>query len=277
MTEQPSKDQDNEYKNLPAGSVMILQALVGSTIHGTAIAGTDDRDEMGICIEPPEKVLGLQHFETMVYRTQPDGVRSGPGDLDLTIHTLRKFTRLAAKGNPSILLPLYVPSSALIGKTHYLGHRLREVRSMFLSKHVGKSFLGYLIAQKERLMGERGQMRVKRQELMDAYGFDTKYAGHVIRLAHQGIELMTTGHLSLPMRKAESEEVIAVRTGKFTLQETMTRAGELESALRDSLDTGLLPEHPDVAKIDHFVVQAYLAMWANHRQSDSVPQEATRA
>lgn len=256
---------DNEqaavYANLPKGSVIILQALVGSTVHGTAVANTDDRDEMGICIEPPEKVVGLQHFETMVYRTQPEGVRSGPGDLDLTIHTLRKFARLAAKGNPSILLPLYVQRPALIGKVHPMGHKLRELRAMFLSKHVGKSFLGYLIAQKERLMGDRGQKRVKREDLIEQYGFDTKYAGHIIRLAHQGIEMMTTGHLSLPMRRAESEEVVGVRTGKFTLQQVLTRAGDLERELRDSLDTDLLPPEPDTAAIDRFVVDAYLNMW----------------
>lgn len=260
-------DSAEQWKNLPTGSVIILQATVGSTVHGTAVGGTDDRDEMAICIEPPEKVVGLHHFETMVYRTQPDGVRSGPGDLDLTVHTLRKFTRLAAKGNPTILLPLYVPSDALIDKTHYYGHALREARSMFLSKQVGKAFLGYLIAQKERLSGERGQMRVKRHELIDAYGFDTKYAGHVVRLAHQGIEMMTTGSLSLPMRKAEREEVLAIRTGKFNFQQTMTRAGELEAQLRDALDTDLLPDQPDEKAIDRFVVNAYLEMWGTGRSA----------
>lgn len=249
---------------LPHGSVIILQALVGSTVHGTSVSGTDDRDEMAICIEPPEKVVGLHHFETMVYRTQPEGVRSGPGDLDLVIHSLRKFTRLAAKGNPSILLPLYVPTSALVGKTHGLGHSLRHARSMFLSKRVGKSFLGYLIAQKERLMGDRGQMRVTRTELIEQYGFDTKYAGHVIRLAHQGIELMTTGHLTLPMQREQAQEVLDVRTGKFTLQQVLTRAGDLERELRDSLDTTDLPADPDEVAIDRFIVSAYVSMWVAH-------------
>jgi predicted nucleotidyltransferase len=250
-----------QWKGLPSGSLVILQATVGSTVCGTSVSDVADRDEMAICIEPPAKVVGLQHFETMVYRTQPDGVRSGPGDLDLTVHTLRKFSRLAAKGNPTILLPLYAPSSALIGKTHYFGHALRDRRAMFLSKQVGKAFLGYLIAQKERLTGERGQMRVTRTELVDAHGFDTKYAGHVIRLALQGIEIMTTGHMTLPMRKAEAQEVLDVRTGKLTLQQALTRAGELERELRDSLDTGLLPDHPDAEAIDKFVVSVYLDTW----------------
>jgi predicted nucleotidyltransferase len=249
------------WKGLPRGSLVILQATVGSTVCGTSVSSVADRDEMAICIEPPAKVVGLQHFETMVYRTQPDGVRSGPGDLDLTVHTLRKFSRLAAKGNPTILLPLYAPSSALIGKTHYFGHALRDRRAMFLSKQVGKSFLGYLVAQKERLTGERGQMRVTRTELVEAYGYDTKYAGHVIRLALQGIELMTTGHMTLPMKKPDAQQVLDVRTGKLTFQQALTRAGELERELRDSLDTGLLPERPDEDAIDQFVVNVYMESW----------------
>ena len=263
------QEEIEQYKNLPPGSVILLRATVGSTVHGTSVAGTDDRDEMAVCIEPPAKVVGLHHFETMVYRTQPEGVRSGPGDLDLVVHTLRKFSRLAAKGNPSILLPLYVPSSAFVGKPHFYGHELRRVRSIFLSKQVGKSFLGYLIAQKERLMGDRGQMRVTRTELIEKYGFDTKYAGHIIRLAHQGIELMTTGHLTLPMKREQAEEVLSVRTGGFTFQQTLTRAGDLERELRDSLDTDLLPEHPDEKAIDAFVVDAYLQMWMSGRSVKS--------
>ncbi len=57
----------------------ILRVLVGSGVHGTAIDGQDDRDEMGICIEPPDHVIGLLRFEQYVVRTQPDGVSSGRG------------------------------------------------------------------------------------------------------------------------------------------------------------------------------------------------------
>ena len=37
----------------------ILRTQVGSGLHGVTIAGTDDRDEMGVCIEPPDCVIGL--------------------------------------------------------------------------------------------------------------------------------------------------------------------------------------------------------------------------
>ena len=57
----------------------ILRTQVGSGLHGVTIAGTDDRDEMGVCIEPPECVVGLNEFEQYIFRTQPEGqpVRSG--------------------------------------------------------------------------------------------------------------------------------------------------------------------------------------------------------
>ena len=79
---------------------LILRTTVGSVVHGLSNPGTDDRDEMGVCIEPPEYLLGFRRFEHFVYRTQPEGHPSGPGDLDLTVYGLRKFCVLALKGSP---------------------------------------------------------------------------------------------------------------------------------------------------------------------------------
>lgn len=246
--------------SIPDGTEIILRATVGSTIHGTSVAQQDDRDEMAIGIEPAAYVVGLREWETTVERTQPEGVRSGPGDLDLVVHSLRKFCRLAARGNPTILLPLFVPSHGIL-RIAPLGQALRDQRSMFLSKHVGKAFLGYMVAQKERLMGQRGQMRVTRSELIDAYGFDTKYAGHIIRLGFQGVEIMTTGFLTLPMIEEHRQAVVDIRTGKWSLDRVLAFGGRLERELRDSLDETPLPNEPDTAAIDKFLVEAYDWVW----------------
>ena len=48
---------------------LILRTTVGSVVHGLNNPGTDDRDEMGVCIEPPEYLLGFKRFEHFVYRT----------------------------------------------------------------------------------------------------------------------------------------------------------------------------------------------------------------
>ena len=46
---------------------LILRTQVGSGVHGTSISGQDDRDEMGICLEPPAFVTGLVRV--------PNGIR----------------------------------------------------------------------------------------------------------------------------------------------------------------------------------------------------------
>ena len=46
-------------------------------MHGTAIAGSDDRDEMGLCLEPPQFVTGLARVPNGIRGERPS-VRTGP-------------------------------------------------------------------------------------------------------------------------------------------------------------------------------------------------------
>lgn len=246
--------------HLPAGSTVILRALVGSTVHGTSVDNQGDRDEMAIAIEPREYVIGMRHWETSVLRTAPEGRKSRPGDLDLTIHSLRKYCRLAAKGNPSMLLLLFVPESALV-EANEIGRELMQKRQMFVSREAGKSFLGYMQAQKARLAGEAGGRHGSRPELVAKYGYDTKYASQIIRLGYQGVELMSTGSMRLPMLPEHREDVLAVRTGQWSLERALSRAGEIERELRDSLDTGPLPKTADEDAINAFLSEAYCRAW----------------
>ena len=238
----------------------ILRCETGSTVHGLSVAGTDDRDELGICIEPKEYVIGLRHFEQYVHRSQPTGVRSQPGDLDLTIYGLRKFASLALKGNPSILLLFNVPDDKCIVRT-YAGDMLRESAWMFASKKAGSAFLGYMQQQRQRLMGERGQMNVKRPELVAKYGFDTKYAGHIIRLGFQGIDYMTTGSFPIPMPDEQREFILAVRTGLVEENDVLTRAGELEKELKSCIDSSPLPKEPNYAAVNDLLIASYQRVW----------------
>src|SRR5262249_6561938 len=103
---------------------MILRRTVRSTAHGRHLEARDDGDEMGVAIEPPRLAVGLEQWEHHVERTQPEGVRSGPGDLDLVVYSARKFCRLALQGNPTVLLLLFTPDPLV---EHELGAELRAL------------------------------------------------------------------------------------------------------------------------------------------------------
>lgn len=249
----------------------ILRAVVGSTVHGLALEGTDDHDEMGICIEPPEYLIGLaransrgQGFEQWVYRTQPEGARSGHGDTDLVIYSLRKWMKLALAGNPSILVLLFAPDEQILMNT-WIGRDLRRQRDRIVSRQAGDRFLGYLNRQRERLLGERGQMRVRRPELLEAHGFDTKYAMHMLRLGYQGIELLKTGGITLPMPPAEREFVMAVRRGEIELETVLEAVTEIDAELKQLRNGSWLPEHPDWDAMNHWLVATYRTYWTSRR------------
>ena len=237
---------------------LILLSVVGSSAHGLHVPGTDDQDLMGVTLEPPTHVIGLEKFEQDVYRTQPEGVRSGHGDTDRVIYSARKFCRLALSGNPSLLTMLYAPTR----ERYPLGEELLELAPAFSARSAGKSFLGYMTQQRQRLLGERGQMNVKRPDLVNAHGYDTKYAMHMLRLGYQGVEFLETGRLTLPMPEADREFVYSVRCGDIELNEALTRAGELEQRVEDLLDTSPLPEWPDRDRVNQWLVHAYLKAWS---------------
>ena len=95
----------------------ILRTTCGSGVHGMAIEGHDDNDEMGVYVQSQEQVLGLRHTAGhYVARTKPEGVRSGPGDTDLTLYALRKYMRLATEGNPTVLTVLCAPTVRCLDK-----------------------------------------------------------------------------------------------------------------------------------------------------------------
>lgn len=244
----------------------ILRGVVGSASHGTAIAGQDDRDEMGVFIEPPEHVCGLEPLDHYIYRDQPEGERSRPGDLDLTMYSLRKFCRLAARGNPSVMLLLWLPTH--VAKTE-LGAELVFMREAFISKESGKRFLGYLVAQKMKLKGERAHT-VSRPELVAKYGYDTKFAMHALRLAFEGIELLTRRRLTLPVAEPNLTTLRAVRIGQISFADALALIEQAEARLTELVERCTWAA--DISGINRFLVRAHAAHWraAEGRRERSV-------
>lgn len=247
--------------------ITILRGVVGSTIHGLHVSdGLEDRDEMGVCVEPLEAAMGVgAPFEQYIYRTavereQKHEAKSRAGDLDLTVFSLRKYVRLALKGNPTVLNLLFVPPAECVIRTAR-GAQLQDLAPFIVSREAGKAYLGYMQAQRQRLTGERGQKDVNRPELVEKYGFDTKYAMHVLRLGYQGVEILETGHLSFPMREPARGWLRHVRLGEVKLQDCLTVAGELEARIKDLLDTSPLPPESNRKKVEEWMLDAYLNVW----------------
>jgi len=239
----------------------ILRCEVGSSAHGMALPGTSDRDEMGVYVEMPGQLLGIQHTsEHYVSRTQPEGVRSGPGDLDLTLYSLRKYMRLATAGNPTVLVLLYANPIS----TTPLGEELRALAPKIVSVRAARKFLGYLDGQRERMLGGGKQSHVpKRPELIERHGYDTKYASHAVRLGLQGIELMIHGRLRLPMPERALETAMSVKQRQMSFEQVLGHVDSLRARLAERLASGehTLREEPDMDLLNAWLTHAHLRHW----------------
>jgi hypothetical protein len=159
-----------------------------------------------------------------------------------------------------VLLLLHLPDDAVVLRTE-MGAELQRLAPAFASRQAGKRFLGYLEAQRQRLIGERGQRDVNRTELVERFGYDTKYAMHMLRLGHQGIEFMETWRLSLPMREPVRSHLMDVRRWRSSQAEVLTECRELEIQLNALLGSSPLPPEPDLDRVERFVMNAYALAW----------------
>ena len=247
---------------LPYPKDMILLVEVGSTAHGTGLPGGEDHDETAVVIETPEQVLFGPALENKMYRTQPEGVRSGPGDVDRQVYSLRNFLKLCAAGNPSIQLVLYAPVEEITP----LGQELRNLAPLFIGRHIIPRYRGYMNGQVMRMQGLKGNGHGKRgggkrEELIAEHGYDTKYAMHAARLGYQCIELMETGKLELPVGGAAGEWLRLVRRGEVEYHEWLQRVEWLDIYLGKLINDSSLREGPATEIIKEWSIDAHKQHW----------------
>ena len=257
---------------------MILRVQVGSGVHGTSITGQDDRDELGLCLEPPQFVTGLarvpngirgvgpsvvfDQYERHTAWDKPGGVanRSGAGDLDVIIYSARKWARLALAGNPTVLLVLFVPDEEVVFRND-TGAELVSNAHRFVSRLAAGRFLGYLQGQKAAMTGQTGA-HTNRPELVAVHGYDTKYAMHALRLGLQGVELLTTGRITLPVPEPDRGYLRSIRLGERPLAEVLEAIAAAEARLTELRDSPAIPDQPDRRWVDDWLHRSYRSFWA---------------
>lgn len=220
----------------------ILYTKAGSFSYGTNIA-TSDEDFKGVCVPP------------QIYR---DGFRKSfeqaefNNGIDAVIYDIQKFFRLASKANPNILEVLFVDDADILVCTS-AGSLLRQNRYKFLSKKAFKSYSGYAASQVKKMRTHKSD-HPERRKLHEKYGYDTKYAMHLIRLLRTCTELLTDGEIYV--KRPDARELIAIRNGSLTEAELIGMVLELETKNAQLVKTSILPDEPNYEELDELCVQA---------------------
>jgi uncharacterized protein len=158
-------------------------------------------------------------------------------------------------GNPTVLLVLFVPDEEVVFRNE-AGAELTANAGRFVSRLAAGRYLGYLKGQKAAMTGQPGA-HTNRPELVAVHGYDTKYAMHALRLGLQGIELLTTGRITLPVPEPHRAYLRSIRRGERPLAEVLDAITAAEERLAGLRDSPGIPDQPDRQWVDDWLHRSY--------------------
>jgi hypothetical protein len=204
-------------------------------------------------------VLLLERFPALCRLHGAAIQRNKAGDVDVVCYSLRRFARLAAAGNPTILHMLFTPAAG----DEVFWSPIIAARDVFLAKSHARKYKGYADAQLRRMMGERGRGKHgQRPELEQQFGYDVKAAMHALRLLHEGIEFVSRGWVTLPRPEPERSRLLEIRRGRWSQDGVIAEANRLFAELDASVAASPLRDQVDLDAVGRLVTGVYLDAWA---------------
>ncbi|MFJ8153939.1 DNA polymerase beta superfamily protein [Streptomyces sp. NPDC094468] len=206
---------------------VLLSGIVGSTAYGLARPGSDV-DRLGTYAVPTKQLHGL-------HRPTESHVSSEP---DRTLHEVGKWCRLALGGNPTVMELVWLPPELYEVRTP-LGDELIDIRRSLLSAHrVRDAYLGYA-SQQFRRLENRGDGSFS----ADTRKRTAKHARHLKRLCHQGLELYTTGRLTIRVDNPQEYHDFGEQVAAHGVEVARPLLAEYEAAF--DRNRSVLSEQPD--------------------------------
>ncbi len=198
---------------------------MGSTAYGVE-GNSSDIDVYSVCVPPRDYtfphmsgfVPGFGPPPPTFTPWQKHHIKTEEGsnqekEYDVCSYGIVDYFRLAAENNPNILDSLFVPDRCVTYKSD-IGDAFRQKRRIFLHKGSYAKLKGYAYSQMKKIR-ERNPVG-KRTELVEKFGYDVKFAYHVVRLINQAEQILMEGDLDLERCR---EQLKAIRRGEWTLDE----------------------------------------------------------
>ena len=111
------------------------------------------------------------------------------------------------------------------------------------------------------MTGEPGA-HTNRPELVAVHGYDTKFAMHALRLGVQGVELLTTGRITLPVPESDRQYFRSIRRGEVERAEVIESVETAERRLDSLRMSRAIPAEPDRDWANGWLHRSYMSYWS---------------
>jgi predicted nucleotidyltransferase len=227
---------------------------MGSVAYGCS-GGSSDMDLYGWCIPPKEYLFphlagnirgfGREPQDFTCWQQHHVDDKQHDKQYDFAIYGVARFVDLVMQNNPNMLDSLFVPTRCVIHSTS-LSEIFRDNRKLFLHKGCWHKFKGYAYQQVHKMSIKQPKEGSKRHANVQEFGFDVKFAYHVVRLMLEVEQILAEGDLVLDRN---SEVLKAIRRGEWTEERIKEYFSEKEKSLEVLYNESKLPYGPDEEKI----------------------------
>lgn len=262
MTEPKSHTVIDKMHKLEKGKAIFPPSFLLGGLHYLTIGGsisygcntdTSDFDCVGFTIPPkrivfPESAGYIRGFSDpevfdvwqQHHVQDPDGIKR---QYDFTVYNIVKYFRLCADNNPNMVDSLFTYDSEVLHRTGVSDY-LRTHRTKFLHKGIKHKMSGYAYSQLHKIQTKTNTQSEARQQNIQKYGYDVKFAYHVVRLLLECEQVLETGNLDL---KRDREIYKDIRNGNWTEQQIREFAESKEKRLNELYETSkAIPHSPDM-------------------------------
>jgi len=209
---------------------VILRSIVGSRAFGLDTDGSDT-DRRGVYLAPADALWSIAGVPEQL---ENDATQE-------CYWELRKFLVLALKANPNVLECLWTP---LVEHATDVGRELIAMRESFLSKLVYQTYSGYVMSQFKKL----------EQDLRTHGEIRWKHVMHLLRLLISGITALREARVPVDVGP-HRERLLAVKRGEVSWSDADAWRLELHRAFDEAYSSTRLPDRPDFARADAFLIR----------------------
>ena len=233
---------------------------MGSQAYGVS-TDDSDLDVYGFCIPPKDMVFPhlageipgfgqqVQRFEQWSEHHIRDPNKKV--EYDFAVFGIVKYFQLCMENNPNMIDSLFTSRQCVIHSTPVSEH-LRDNRKLFLHKGSWHKFKGYAYAQMAKIRNKVNASNEKRAETIAKYGYDLKFAYHIVRLLNEVEQILVEGDLDLQRNREQLKEI---RRGEWSLEQVESYFESKEKLLETTYAASKLPHGPDEAVIKKILLE----------------------
>lgn len=238
----------------------MYETIMGSVAYGVS-SDTSDMDIYGFCIPPKDmvfphlrgEILGFgnqtQRFEQ--YQQHHVIEKDTRKEYDLNIYSVVKYFQLCMENNPNMIDSMFTPANCVLHSTKISDH-MRDNRKKFLHKGAWHKFKGYAYSQMHKMKIKEPDVTSKRYESIVKFGYDVKFAYHVVRLLNEVEQILIEGDLDL---MKNNEQLKSIRRGEWSMEQIEQYFVNKEKSLEEAYVNSKLQHKPNEAEIKAILLE----------------------